>query len=36
MFAAAIVRPTLEDMQYAYVAHRDSLERKVLTLIKPE
>ena len=33
---AILLLETLEDMQDAYVAHRDSLERIVLTLVKPE
>jgi peptide deformylase len=33
---AILFLETLEEMQAAYVAHMDSLERKVMTLVKPE
>jgi hypothetical protein len=32
---AILFLETLEEMQDAYVAHMDNLERKVLTLVKP-
>jgi hypothetical protein len=33
---AILFLETLEEMQAAYIAHMDSLERKVLTLVRPE
>jgi hypothetical protein len=33
---AMLFLETLEDMQDAYVAHRDNLERKVMALVRPE
>ena len=33
---AILFLETLEEMQDAYIAHMDNLERKVMTLVRPE